>query len=86
MRELKNVEGNSGIDSGSGDGATENSLIPPLPLEVVTEELPIVQETDLIQPSTASPDSRNKTEPLEESVEESLEETIPNRVRRFIAI
>jgi hypothetical protein len=30
-----------------------------LPLEVVTEELPIVPELDLIQPSTASPDSRN---------------------------
>lgn len=62
-------------------------LIPPLPLEVVemTEELPTVEETDLIQPSTQVPTVETMTEPLEESVEERLEE-IPSRVRRFIAI
>ena len=66
----------------------ENLLIPPPPLEVVevTEELPTAPETDLIQPSTQAPTVETMTELSEESVDERPEETIPNRVRRFIAI
>lgn len=60
----------------------ENTLIPPQPLAIVeTEELPIVQESDLIQPDTAAPTVETLTEPGEESVAESLEE-IPAKVRR----
>jgi uncharacterized protein (DUF342 family) len=65
----------------------ENLLIPPPPLEIVaTEELPIVEETDLIHPSTVVPIAETQTEHSEESVEERLEEAIPSRVRKFIAI
>jgi hypothetical protein len=60
----------------------ENLLTPPPQLEVVTEteELPIVPETDLTQPSTAAPTAEQRTENLEENVEESLAE-IPRKVR-----
>jgi hypothetical protein len=63
-------------------------LIPPpqLVVETVTEELPIVPETDLTQPSTAVPTQETETEHSGESVEERLEEVIPSRVRKFIAI
>jgi hypothetical protein len=67
-----------------------NLLIPPQPLEAetVTEELPIVPEPDLTQPSTAAPTLETMTEPSVESVEESPveETTITVRERRYIPI
>jgi hypothetical protein len=65
----------------------ERLLTPPPPLEIVTEEqLEIVPEPSLTEPSTAAPTIETQTEHSEESAGEKLEEAIQKPVRRFIAI